>query len=147
MLRYGITKTLDVPLDYAYAWLTDYRNEDPRIIGDPYPRHILRRSKQSFVWTQRYERDGEVRESVRIVTLKPPNAWHNEAISDEKESTLDYRLTPLGKRRTKITIKAVVSFKTIKQTKAELEEHLGGIWDKYGAALETDYRSGKSPLD
>ncbi len=147
MLRYGVTKSLDAPLGYAFAWLTDYRNEDPRIIGDPYPRHILRRSKRSFVWIQPYERNGEKREAVRIVTLLPPNAWHNEAISDEKESTLDYRLTRLGERRTKITIKASVSFKTIEETKADLEKHLSAIWDKYIAALEADYRSGKGPLD
>lgn len=146
MLRYAITKTFDAPIAYAYAWLTDFRTEDPKIINDPYPRHILRRSKDSFVWIQHYNRDGKEKEGVRIVTLQPPNAWHNEAIIDEKETALDYRLTALGKQRTKITIRVKVSFKTIEETEADLARNLNGIWDKYIAALERDFRSGKDAL-
>ena len=147
MLRYGITMTLEVPVDYAYAWLTDFRSEDPRIIGDPYPRHIIRKNKGSFLWIQHYERDGQEREGVRLVTLKPPNAWHNEALTDEKESILDYRLTRLGRDSTKLTIKVRVSFKARPEARADLERNLTRIWEKYKEALEKDFRSGKGPLD
>ncbi len=146
MLRYGITKTLDAPVAYAYAWLTDFRSEDPLILGDPHPRHILRRSKDNFVWIQHYDRDGTAKEGVRLVTLKPPNEWHNEAITDEKESILDYRLTTAGKEKTKLSIRVKVSFKTVEESKADLERNLSTIWDKYGAALESDFRSGKKAV-
>jgi hypothetical protein len=144
VLRYGITKTIDVPLEYAYEWLTDFRDDDTKIIGGTYPRHILRRSKDQFVWIQHYDRDGKEKEAVRIVTLKPPNAWHNEAISDEKESVFDYRLTRAGKNRTRLTIRARVTYKTIRpEVKSEMEKNFSADWDKYVSALEKDHSSGK----
>jgi hypothetical protein len=145
MLRYRISETINVPLRYAYEWLTDFRDDDTTIIGGPYPRHILRKRKDGFVWTQRYKREGVEKEGVRIITLKPPNGWHNEAINEEKESSFDYRLTPAGRNRTKLTISAKITYKTIEpEVKAQLERSLSADWQKYKAALEKDYSSGKA---
>ncbi|MGA2199268.1 MAG: hypothetical protein ABSG45_04960, partial [Nitrososphaerales archaeon] len=130
---------------YAYEWLTDFRDDDPVMTGGPYPRHILRKRKGSFVWTQRYKRDGVEKDGVRIITLKPPSAWHNEAINEEKESSIDYRLTPAGKNRTKLTISAKVTYKTIDpEVKSQLERNLSTEWDKFKTALEKDYSSGRA---
>ena len=148
MLRYGISKTLDVPIQYAYLWLTDFRTDDLMMVGSPLPRHILRKGKGEFVWIHHYRKDGLEREGVRLVTLKPPNAWHNEAINDEKDMIFDYRLTRVGKSRTKITITVKATYRTIEpEVRSELEKHLGADWDKYKAALESAYSSGKAATD
>ena len=145
MLRYGISLTLDAPLKYAYEWCTDFRNEDPFIPGGAYPRHILRRRKDGFVWIQHYKRDGIEKEGVRIVTLRPPNAWHYESIGEEKESIIDYRLSPLGKKRTKLNISVGATYKTIEpEDRPLLEKNMSAEWEKYKAALEADYSSGKA---
>ncbi len=148
MLRYGIAKTIDVPLEYAYSWLTDFRDDDTKIVGGAYPRHILRKSKSQFVWIQHYNRDGKEKEAVRIVTLNPPSSWHNESISDEKEGSFDYRLTRVGRRRTRLTIKARVTYKAMQpEVKPEMERALSADWEKYRTALEKDYSSGRSATD
>jgi hypothetical protein len=145
MLRYGITKVLEVPIGYAYAWCTDFRDDDAKIVGVPFPRHILRKRRGEYVWIQRYIRGGKEKEGVRFITLEPPNAWHNEAIGDEKESSIDYRLTPMGKKRTRLTITVRATYKTMEpEAKSGLEDILSRDWDKYGAALEKDYASGKA---
>jgi len=142
MPGYKISKVCRVPLDYAFAWLTDFRDDDAKMIGGK-PRKILRRTKRNFVWIQPYTRDGVDKIGVRIVTLRPPDSWHNDVINEEKESKFDYHLTPVGKS-TKLTITAKIRYKTIKPEKMrELARNLSAEWDKYKAALEKDYSSGK----
>jgi hypothetical protein len=145
MLRYGISKVIGAPVGYTYAWLTDFRNEDPLTIGAQFPRNILRKRKDEFVWIQHYKRDGVEKEGVRLVTLKPPNSWHNEAINEEKEMVFDYRLTAVGKNKTKLTLTVKATYWTIEpESRSELERVLNMDWDKYVAALEAAYLSGKA---
>jgi hypothetical protein len=97
------------------------------------------------VWIQHYKRDGVEKEGVRLVTLKPPNSWHNEAINDEKEMVFDYRLTPVGKSKTKLTITIKATYKTIEpEVRSELERSLSADWDKYKGALEEAHSSGNA---
>jgi hypothetical protein len=146
MPGYRISKVVKVPLDYAFAWLTDFRDDDPKIIGGT-PRRMLRKSKREFVWVQPYKRDGVQKFGVRIVKLKPPDSWRNDAINEEKESVYSYRLTPVG-RSTRLTIEAKIRYKTIKpESMRELAHNLSADWEKYKASLEKDYSSGKPAVD
>lgn len=140
-----MTKDFDVPLKYAYEWCTDFREDDPSILGSPYPRHIVSRRGNVFVWIHHYLGDGKEKEAVRIVTLRPPDAWHNEALNDEKESSFDYKVKALGNKKSRLTITAKIRYKTIDpEDKDTLIRNLSADWDKYKAALEKDYASGKA---
>lgn len=144
MLRYGIALTFDAPLRYVYEWCTDFRDDDPLLTGGPYSREIVRRSKDRIVWTQRLRRRGVEMVGVRVVTLEPPGTWHNEASDVGKESIFDYRLTPVGRNRTRLRITARTTYKkTNPEERSALESSLAETWAKYKELLEQDYKAGK----
>lgn len=145
MLSYSISVVIEAPLKYAFQWCTDFREDDPTIAGRQFGRHIIKRQGREFVWIQHYVRDGKESEGVRIVELHPPDAWENDAINEEKESFFTYKMSPLGKKRTRLTIRARVAYRTVEpEDVSALKEVLSADWAKYKAALEKDYASGRS---
>jgi hypothetical protein len=103
----------------------------------------VRRTRDRFVWTQRFKRDGVEKVGVRVVTLDPPKAWHNEASDSGKEATFDYRLFRVGVDRTRLRITARVTYKNMQpEDKAALERSLAASWARYRDALERDYTAG-----
>jgi hypothetical protein len=143
MPKYGIDVTFDAPLRYVYEWCTDFRDDDPLISGGEYPREIVRRSKDRFVWTQRFRSEDVERVGVRVVTLEPPRAWHNEVSEPGREGTFDYRLTRLGSDKTRLRITASVTYKSMQtEDKQALERSLAASWAKYREALQKDYEAG-----
>jgi hypothetical protein len=135
---YGISKIINAPISYVYKWCTDFRAEDPMIIGAAYTRHIVDKSNKRAVWIQHY---GAEKEGVRYVTLSPPDSWHMEGLNDESTRTVDYHLKSLGKK-TELTISIKIKYKTIEpEPVSKLRENLSNDWEKYKAALEKDYLS------
>lgn len=141
-ISYRISQTFDAPLAYVYDWCTDFTDDDPKIIGAPYTRHVIEKTKKRAVWVQRYTRDGAEKEGVRIVTLSPPDSWHLESINEEVDRTGDYTLSSIGRERTKLEIVIKVRYKSIEAESAlKLRQNLSEDWYKYKAALEQDYSS------
>lgn len=143
-VSYRISKTIHAPLEYVYAWCTDFTDEDPEIIGAPYTRHVIEKTKKRAIWIHRYKMNGDTKEGVRIVTLSPPQSWHLESVNEELTRTGDYTLRSLGLGNTKLEIVIKTEFKTIKPESArKLKESLSEDWEKYKAALEKDYASAR----
>ena len=83
--------------------------------------------------------------AARIVTLKPPNAWHLDWIGDEHDETADYKLTSLKSHKTRLTITFKVKNKDPNfPARLAFLKNINEVWDKYVAALEKDHQSSRT---
>jgi hypothetical protein len=83
---------------------------------------------------------GKEVEGIRVVDLKPPNVWHLDAIGEDFLEIADYRLTGLGKNKTRLDMTMRLKYKTAPdQTKEEWEKGTSAQWDTYKAFLEKEY--------
>lgn len=138
---FHVSKVINAPLRFVYGWCTDYRETDPRITGSKSKRRVLMRTKHRVIYVVSYESNGNRRSAVDVVTLHPPKAWHLDFIGDEDDETGDYVLSSLGPRKTRLQMTFTEHYKVRgAPSKAEDVKHTRDVWDKYGAALEKDYR-------
>jgi hypothetical protein len=138
---YTISKAFDAPLDFAYAWCTDYREDDPKMTGSKNRRRFHEKTKQRVIWTVEGQNLPTGTDPVRVVWLRPPDAWHLETCGDESEVG-DYKLTAVGKNMTRLDMTFTVTYLNRKdvQSKEEYEAETLDHWDHYGRFLERDYR-------
>jgi hypothetical protein len=137
---FRVSKTIRVPIAFVYSWCTDYRETDPKITGSKSKRRILLKTKQRAIYVSTYTSGGQPRSTVNVVTLHPPRSWHLDGIGDEIDANVDYVLTKLGRRKTRLDIAAAVHYKTHEvATKAQDAKEDSEVWDKYVAALEKEY--------
>lgn len=139
--KYHVSKVLNAPLSFTFKWCTDYRDTDPKITGSKNKRLILEKTKERVIYTIRYKSGGKTMNAVNIVTLRPPKAWHLDSRGDEDDEIGEYRLTSIGPRKTRLDM-AFVEFWKIRNYpgKSEYLSDMHRLWDKFGAALERDYR-------
>jgi hypothetical protein len=95
-LQVSVSRKINAPLSFVYAWWTDFSEGDPKITGQKRRLIILERRANRIIMSVRYTSHGRILTAARIVTLKPPNAWHLDWIGDEDEETGDYQLRRLG---------------------------------------------------
>ena len=138
---YHISKTFNAPLGFVYRWCTDFREDDPKMVGAKYRRKITERSNRLVAWRIVGRRGQKGYEGVRVVWLKPPNAWHLDTCGDRSEQG-DYRLTRLGKTKTRLDMRFTVAYadRSSVAPKKSWEQDLSKNWDSYGSYLERDYR-------
>jgi hypothetical protein len=85
--------------------------------------------------------EGRPATAARIISLHPPDRWHLDMIGDESNETGDYKLTPLGDHKTRLTATFRVSPKTSSgQSAPRFVKVVNALWDKYVLALEMDYK-------
>jgi len=131
----------NAPLSFAFKWCTDYREDDPGITGSKNKRSVLEKTKERVIYTIRYKSGGKTMNAVNIVTLKPPKAWYLDSRGDEDDEVGVYRLTSLGRRKTRLDMTFVEYWKIRNYPgNSEYLSDIHRIWDKYAAALERDYR-------
>ncbi len=137
-----VSRKIMAPLSFAYAWCTDFREDDPQISGQRRRIAILERAPNRLIMSARSERNGRIVTAARIVSLKPPNAWHLDWIGDEHNETGDYKLTRLSESTTRLNMTFKVHNKApTASTKAAFVKEVNAVWDKYVPALESDYRN------
>jgi hypothetical protein len=137
---YHISKVIDAPLRFVYNWCVDFREDDPAIWGSKTKRIILQKTKRRVIYMSTYRGRGRAVSAVRIVTLRPPNAWHLDSVGQENDEIGDYHLASLGPRKTRLDIRFKVKYKIANAPTKEKDAMLTNkIWDKYIAALERDY--------
>ena len=147
MVSYGASRVINAPIKYVYDWATDFREDDNSFWDGGLPRIILLKSKAKCVYAQYNEgSDGKPKLAVGIVTMRPSKySWHLDYYAEEDMETGEYRLSKLGKDRTKLTM----SFKNFRKingegpSKKEFQDGTTELWEIYAAALESDYASGK----
>jgi hypothetical protein len=80
--------------------------------------------------------------SVKIVTLRPPKAWHLDQVGEDEDAIGDYKLTRVGSERTRLDMTFTEKYKiSDAPTKKEDKTAIHKMWDKYVPALEKDYAS------
>lgn len=145
VLQVSVSRIVHAPLSYVYAWWTDFREDDSKITGQRRRISILERNAQRIIMSVRYTSHDRVMAAARIVTFKPPNAWHLDWIGDEFDETGEYRLRSLGVRKTRLHATFKVNYKNRRSpSKLSFLKNINQAWDKYAAALEMDYQSYKS---
>ena len=136
----SVKKTIHVPLPFAYQWLTDYRDDDPKITGSSAVREVIEKTASRVVYTSEMMEGGRPMKTRSIVTLKPPDRWDVDAKGDQRDYTGTYRLVPNGDFTT-----IQMNFDSIYKMgnapdKKDREQVTSSLWDKYIAALEFEYR-------
>jgi hypothetical protein len=135
-----VSRTINAPLPFVYSWCTDFREDDNKITGAKSRISVLDRTETRFIISVKHKSKGKTFSAAKIVSLKPPNAWHLDWIGDEENETGDYRLTRLGNRKTRLNITFRVQNKVPTALgRVEWSKHANAVWDKYVAALEKDY--------
>jgi len=136
---YKVSKTFKAPLDFCFAWCTDFRVDDNKMTGSKTKRRFLERSRRRFVWVTTYKEGRNPVEGIRAVWLKPPDAWHLDSCGDGRELG-DYKLTSVG-RRTRLDMVFHVTYDDPKKAEGVREWVQGAKreWDVFGRYLEADY--------
>jgi len=140
-----VSKTINAPIRYVFNWCTDLAEDDPQLTGSKSRRIILEKTKKRAVYASLYTgSDGNEKIGVNLVTLKAPISWHLEFFGEEDDEIGDYKLSSLGKNKTKLTMVFKEKWKTEKiPTIEEQVESTDKVWGQYVEALEKDYNSGK----
>jgi hypothetical protein len=144
--EYRIRVTFRVPLEFAFAWCTDYTPDDAKLEGENYQRRILERSRRRVVFEDLEEtKDGWIW-SRDTVTLRPPNRWHMDGLGSRADVTADYVLTRLSDDRTQFELRwrRRPRMRVSKPpTKAQREASTLHAWNRFARAMERDYRDGR----
>jgi hypothetical protein len=137
-----IRATFRVPLDFAFAWCTDYTPQDGALEGESYERKILERTPRRVVFEDLEETDSGWIWSRDVVTLRPPDRWHMEGVGNRRDVIADYRLLRLPDGRTQLELRwwrwPKPPGKKISRTQREADAIRA--WKRFGAAMERDYR-------
>ena len=132
-------------MKFVFNWCTDFTEDDPKLTGSSSRRLILEKSKKRAVYASIYKaEDGREKIGVNLVTLKAPTSWHLEFYGEEDTEIGDYKLSTLGKGKTKLNMVFKEKWKTPKfPTIEEQVTDSGRQWDQYIAALESEYNAQK----
>jgi hypothetical protein len=143
--EFHVTAEFRAPIEYVFAWCTDYRPDDARREHDSYDRRIVSRAPDQVVYEDLGDQDdGGWWWARHTVTLRPPNWWHSDSVGSHREVSLDYRLTALGPERTRLDLtwrRRPTALGAPKVSKRALERSTTAAWVHFAAALERDYRA------
>lgn len=100
-------RTLEAPLDAAYAWLTDYQDDDPsRTTKVVKKRPVISRTKDVVVLEGEIEVLGNKAKGRAEVHLFPPDRWEARFTRRDGSpgSRYEYRLVPQGADRCRLVV-------------------------------------------
>jgi len=141
--EYRIRVSFRAPLDFAFAWCTDYTPEDAKLEGESYQRKIVERTPRRVVFEDLADtKDGWIW-SRDDVTLHPPNRWHMDGHGSRSDVTAEYVLSRLPDGRTQLALRwrRRPRMRVAKPlTKAQREASTLRAWKRFGTALERDYK-------
>ena len=142
--KYKVSETFNAPHEYVFAWCTDFREDDNKFTGSKTQRTMLEKNPERVIWRVRYKEGKESKEGIRIVWLKPPKSWFLDSCGDTRERA-EYKLTPLGKSKTRLDMKFLVTYdsKDEVEDKEEWEGDGQKHWKIYKKALEADFKAGR----
>jgi hypothetical protein len=142
-----LSLVIQAPARYVYEWCTDYRSDDGRFSGRRprssfrviriSPRRVLRiRVSRGF------GRDPAI--AVDLVRLNPPHSWHLDQIDETDQQSLDYRVSTVGRGRSRLHLLVTERWVTSEfPTPEALRAQVARTWARFIAAIEADYRAGR----
>lgn len=148
-----ISLVIHAPPRYVYDWCTDFRSDDARLSSRrPRPSfRVIRISPRRVVRIRVYRGSGRDpamfdrhRLAVDVVRLHPPHSWHLDQIDETDRQALDYRVSAVGRGRTRLQLRVTERWVTPKfPTRDALLAQVAKTWARFAAALEADYRAGR----
>jgi hypothetical protein len=149
---YGTTSVrlslvIRAPSRYVYEWCTDYRSDDGRFSKRrPRPSYrVIRISPRRVVRVRVARGFGrDPRLAVELVRLTPPHSWHLDQIDENDQQSMDYRVSAMGRGRTRLHLVSTERWLTPEfPTREALRDQIAKTWAGFAAALEADYRAGR----
>jgi len=139
---YKGSKTFRAPLDFVFAWCTDFREDDGKMTGSKAKRKFLERTGRRIVWSAEYKEKGKPKEGIRVVWLHPPDSWTLDTCGDYRELG-EYYLTEKGKNKTRLDMKFLMTYdsKDEVEGRKKWEKELSEEWDVFRRYLEDDYKA------
>ncbi len=139
--EYHVRAHFRAPLDYVFAWCTDYTPGDAPLEGEDYARRILERTGRRVVLEDLEDTPDGWDWSRLIVQLLPPNRWRMDAVGSFRDVHADYVLSTPGKDRTLLDLRwRVRRHRGPNRSRGERERSGTAAWRKFAAALEKDFR-------
>jgi hypothetical protein len=143
-----VSLVIRAPSRYVYDWCTDYRSDDGRLSkGRSRPSfRIIRISPRRLVRI-RVSRGsgGDPALAVEAIRLNPPRSWHMDQIDETDQQSVDYRLSAVGRARTRFQLLSTERWVTPDfPTREALRAQIAETWGRFAAAIEADYRAGRS---
>jgi hypothetical protein len=148
-----VSLVIHAPWRYVYDWCTDYRSDDARLSSRrPRPSfRVIRISPRRVVRIRVYRGSGRdpamfdhSRLAVDVVRLNPPHSWHLDQIDETDQQALDYRVSAVGRERTRLQLLSTERWLTPDfPTREALRAQIAKTWAKFAVALEADYRAGR----
>src|SRR6266581_4065683 len=99
--EYHVTVSFQAPLDFVFAWCTDYTPEDASLEDESYTRKVIERTPRRVVFEDLEETDTGWDWSRAVVSLRPPSRWHMDGVGNRVDVVADYLLTKLPDGRTR----------------------------------------------
>ncbi|MGD0257632.1 MAG: hypothetical protein ABSB90_07115 [Thermoplasmata archaeon] len=142
-----LSLVIHAPSRYVYDWCTDYRSDDGRFSSRrPGPSFRVIKISPRRVLRIRVAR-GTGREpaiAVDLVRLNPPRSWHLDQIDEADRQSLDYRVSSVGRARTRLHLLVTERWVTPKfPTREALRAQVARTWARFATAIEADYRAGR----
>ena len=144
--RLHVATTLRVPLKFAFRWCTDFRADDARREGEKYQRRILEKTPRRVVYEDLESDPAGWRWARHVVTLRPPDRWHSDSVGNYREATLDYRLTALGRERTRIELtwtRRSTPLAGRSASRRSIEAGTHAAWRRFAKSMESEYRKSR----
>ena len=144
---------LPYPVEQAFAWLTDYQDDDPaRTTAVVKRRPVLRRTADRVVMEGELEMLGVRGVGTVEVALHPPDRWVAEIVKGGgKGSVYEYRLTaaPGGSRldvRYRVRVRRWSSRIRLIIAKPLLRRELDRMWDGFAESMQRELPRHDAPV-
>jgi len=139
--------TFRAPLDFVFAWCTDYTPIDAALEREAYERKIIERTARRVVFEDLEDSESGWDWSRATVTLSPPSRWHMDAVGNNRDVVADYVLSRMSGGRTRLDLSWKRKPKVPdakRRTKAEREASATRAWRHFATAKERDYRKSQT---
>jgi hypothetical protein len=140
-----VSLIIHAPSRYVYEWCTDYRSDDGRFANGRASYRVIKISPRRVVRVRVSRGSGrDPRIAVELVSLHPPHSWHLDQIDATDQQSLDYRVSAVGRGRTRLLLLSTERWLTPEfPTPEALRAQIAETWARFAAALEADYRAGQ----
>lgn len=144
-VKIQIVRRFPVPVDRAYAWLTDFEDDDVQRAGAVIQmRRVIVREPGRVVYEGETAMLGVRAPATTEVTFEPPSRWRARVTHGPRTgSVVEYELTPeAGATRLQVTYHFVIrpAFRMVllRVLRPLVKRELSRMWDGFEAALRQD---------
>lgn len=142
---FRFSKTVEAPLKYVYDWCTDFRDDDGQFSSSKPQFKVLRFGRDRVVRIRLSTvREKNAPMAVELVRLYPPDSWHVDQIDESDLDSVDYKVSRIGPRRSRVTLEITERWMTPRHPSlAAWSRSTNRYWDTLVTSLEASYHEGR----